>query len=369
MAKQTLRISYADMPADHDERNNDIVSTLEETYNIIIDHQNPDLLVYSCFGHSHLLYEKPLMLYCAGENAHPDFTACDYAFSFLRDRVGGRNMYKTYNTLTDYQATMPMPSDEEALHRRFAIFIASQDNMGRGAALRKLFTQRLMEQYKHVDCPGKVLHNVDIPDLSDRQSNDWSASKLPVLNRYKFNIAFENSNTDGYITEKLSDAFRACTVPIYWGSEGNPAPFPREAMIYANDYPNIDALIARMREVDENDALYLSILRANPLYSDAFSKKIAAVEAERKEFLHRIAEEALARRTIQEDDLQQSCRCNPQYTFSRHLRETTQSCPALTSKGLTHSFIQNIVHLHFLRPGAVRKKCLLSNIFRKQNSH
>lgn len=366
MTKRTIRIGYADMGSDFNESDNYIATILSETYDVVIDNDQPDILVYSIFGYSHLLYEKPLMLYCAGENIQPNFTSCDYALSFLRDSIGGRN---NYHNLTTCEAYMPsMPSDEEALHRRFAIFIASQDSMGRGAALRKLFTQRLMEQYKHVDCPGKVLHNVDIPDLSARQSNDWSASKLPVLNRYKFNIAFENSNTDGYITEKLSDAFRACTVPIYWGSEGNPAPFPREAMICANDYPNIDALIARVREVDENDALYLSILRANPLYIDAFQQKIAAMEAEKKEFLHRVAEKALARQTMQEDDLQKGCRCQPQFTLSYLLRKSFCSCPMISNKGLLHSFMQNMTHLYFLRPGAVRKKCLFGNLFSKKSS-
>ena len=36
-------------------------------------------------------------------------------------------------------------------------------------------------------------------------------------------------------------------------------------MIYANDYADEDALLARIREVNENDELYLAMLAANPL--------------------------------------------------------------------------------------------------------
>lgn len=148
-------------------------------------------------------------------------------------------------------------------HRKFCSFIYSQQNNGEGAILRRDFCRRLMK-YAGIDCPGKGLHNMDREELTRRHADDWHASKIRFLGQYKFNIAFENCNSHGYITEKLTDAFLANTIPIYWGSEGDLAPFPKDAVVLAQDYPDEESLVARIREINENDAEYLRILSANP---------------------------------------------------------------------------------------------------------
>ena len=42
-------------------------------------------------------------------------------------------------------------------------------------------------------------------------------NKQQTLRAYNFVIAFENTDHPGYITEKIVDAFKAGTVPLYWG--------------------------------------------------------------------------------------------------------------------------------------------------------
>ncbi len=58
------------------------------------------------------------------------------------------------------------------------------------------------------------------------QPNKWKAfpnyygqaeNKDKTLRRYNFVLAFENSDFTGYITEKIIDAFKSGTVPLYWG--------------------------------------------------------------------------------------------------------------------------------------------------------
>ena len=41
--------------------------------------------------------------------------------------------------------------------------------------------------------------------------------KIKFFSSYKFSIAMENSNGDGYISEKIVDSFLAGTIPIYYG--------------------------------------------------------------------------------------------------------------------------------------------------------
>jgi hypothetical protein len=60
----------------------------------------------------------------------------------------------------------------------------------------------------------------------DGKPNKWATfpnyygmaeNKEKTLRRYNFVLAFENSESPGYITEKIIDAFKSGTVPLYWG--------------------------------------------------------------------------------------------------------------------------------------------------------
>ena len=45
------------------------------------------------------------------------------------------------------------------------------------------------------------------------------ASKKEALRKYKFCICYENMHSvNGYITEKIFDAFKAGCIPVYWGA-------------------------------------------------------------------------------------------------------------------------------------------------------
>ena len=42
-------------------------------------------------------------------------------------------------------------------------------------------------------------------------------NKIKFLSDYKFSIAMENSEGQGYVSEKILDSFFAGTIPIYYG--------------------------------------------------------------------------------------------------------------------------------------------------------
>ena len=63
-----------------------------------------------------------------------------------------------------------------------------------------------MNKYKRVDMGGKYNNNVG-----------KIKNKILFLKKYKFSIAMENSELDGYISEKIIDSFISGTIPIYYG--------------------------------------------------------------------------------------------------------------------------------------------------------
>ncbi len=269
--KAPLRVAIVDFWEGVTQSELDVfLSPIKNQYNVVEDYQSPDLLIYSCFGDRHLKYKNCKRLFICGENVVPDFNFCDFAISTLKIYFENRNFWLPWGVFLNAPITSITPStiEKNPFDREFCSFIYSQDSLGEGAKLRKMFCERLMS-YRHVDCPGKVLHNMDSDLLSDRHDvGSWHESKIRFLSNYKFNIAFENSDAHGYITEKLIDCYMANTVPIYWGSKGDVSPFPADSMICVQDYDSLDDLIQRIKVVDQNHELYLKILNANPFRTE-----------------------------------------------------------------------------------------------------
>lgn len=257
-----LKVGFIDFWGDYIPENEYIYKTLQKKYNVIVDNNNPDFLFFSCYGCKHVDYKNVVKIFYTHENLMPNFNLCDYSLSFMRDSLGGRNLY--FPPAMRYDGQDIPPLSDALLNRKFCNFLYSQDYIGSGARLRKEVCLSIMK-YRSVDCPGKILHNMEAPELSRREELNWNNSKINFLKNYKFTIAYENTNSDGYMTEKLLDPLLAGSVPIYWGSEGNVFPFSKDCMICASDYPDMESLLARIKEVDENDSLYMSMCQANPL--------------------------------------------------------------------------------------------------------
>jgi alpha(1,3/1,4) fucosyltransferase len=49
-------------------------------------------------------------------------------------------------------------------------------------------------------------------------SDDWWSIKLKILQRYRYNLAFENTLWPWYVTEKIWHPLLAGCLPIYWGN-------------------------------------------------------------------------------------------------------------------------------------------------------
>lgn len=263
--KEKVKIGFVDFWDNYEPENWFIYKALSKKYEIIINNDNPDILFCSCFGNKKNMYKNVVKIYYTGENRNIGIEDCDYSITFNRDDNGGRNLYLPLSIMYDKENIHTLSDDEKLLNRKFCNFIYFQNRYGRGARLRQILCTKLMN-YKHVDCPGRVLHNLDSPDLKKSGDKDGRKSKIDFISNYKFTIAVENRNTDGYITEKLLDPLLACSVPIYWGSNGNTTPFPKDCMICVNDFDSFEELIARIKEVDENDEEYLRLCRNNPIH-------------------------------------------------------------------------------------------------------
>jgi hypothetical protein len=172
----------------------------------------PDILLVGCYGQQDIPSGKAVKVGYYTENLAPDlinfdfFFGCEYSHHIKNPHYCKR----VFGPLqTDILDGCPDPEKEFRQKTRFCNFIYST----RVPHRERFF--KALSRYRKISAPGKSMQNCN--DLAGRASEDWQEQKIRYLRTFKFTIAFENSRRVGYATEKLYDAFRADTIPIYWG--------------------------------------------------------------------------------------------------------------------------------------------------------
>jgi len=223
---------------------------LSEFYDIEISNE-PDYLFYSVFGNNHFNYKNCVKILYTGENKRPNFDECDYSLSFdymddernLRFPLSAITLYETGNK-DGFKKDIDFDKIKSE-KTEFCNFIFSNPN----AQLRNMLFQEL-SKYKRVDAGGRVLNNIGY--LVD--------DKLKFQSKYKFSIAFENSEYPGYTTEKLVHPKLVDSIPIYWGNPVVDKDWNTKSFINAYDFDNLLDLIDFIKEVDNNDDLWHKML-------------------------------------------------------------------------------------------------------------
>lgn len=244
-----IKIGFVDFWGDFNPEDNFIIHALRSKYRCVLS-EHPDYLFFSTFGCSHLKYDCVKIMFI-GENLTPDFNLCDYALGFDWLEFGDRYMrlplYLVRDNFKDFTPNSTI-TDEAALNRKFCSIVVSNAKIAH--PIRERFF-RLLSEYKQVDSGGRLWNNIGGP----------VADKNHFISQYKFNIAFENSSSYGYTTEKIMDAMIADALPIYWGNPLVYMDFNPQSFININDYQTAEKAVERIVELDNNDDLYLKMLR------------------------------------------------------------------------------------------------------------
>lgn len=248
--RKSLKIYFTDFWNTFKLEDNYFVNLLKEEYEIKLDSENPDFLFYSNFGIDYYKYKCP-RIYFTGENVRPDFTECDWAFSF--DYSNDKRNYRLplYALFADL-SELTKPKNAEDLFKdkvSFCNFIYSNP----GPVKRREFFYKL-SKYKKVDSAGKYLNNIGtyLPG--------FEFEKRQFIRKYKFTIAFENSSYPGYTTEKILDPLLCGSIPVYWGNKEVHKDFNTKSFLNYHDYEDDELFIEKIIELDNNKELYLEML-------------------------------------------------------------------------------------------------------------
>ena len=105
----------------------------------------------------------------------------------------------------------------------------------------------------------------NIPVLRDK-SCYHDITLLNILNKYKFIYVYENSITDGYITEKIFNCFFARTIPIYFGPNDKYTYFNEKSFIDIETFN--DNTFNQIKYLNENENLYNDFLNQDIINKD-----------------------------------------------------------------------------------------------------
>ena len=230
-AKPKVRINFARFwtGAEPEELIDTILPDLKPYFAFEIS-ESPQVLLYGPYG-GRMPAGRFVKVFIGCENVRPIMSECDWAFGVEHEDHVGHPRYLRLARWGDDAHLIQQPSnwsDVLSEKKRFCAFVYSAPCYYREAFFRAL------ARYKKIDSPGRVMTNMpSIDPVPGRR--DW-ATKIAFLRQYKFVIAFENSSRAGYNTEKLTHAVEADCLPIYWGDPEIGRSFNVKRLINAHDY-------------------------------------------------------------------------------------------------------------------------------------
>lgn len=327
---KTVKIKFAGKWAGITPEQNSICYWLKKNgYDVQVT-EDADYIICDVLGEYHYEYcQYPqVRIFECGENVTPDFNLVDYAISRYPIQFGDRNFYYPGCTMAGghwhalAKKDRNYPADFLKEKPYFANLVAGHDSEHNH---RSIFFEKL-SAYKRVESAGSLLYNM--PD--GMQVNWLDDSKTNFQRKSKFTICFESTVHEGFITEKITDAFFADTIPIYYGSSNVKEIFNEKAFIDVADYESFDAVVERIKELDQDDEKYLAMLRQPILVDPEYP---ARLDAELEKYILSIFEQPL-------DKAYRRCRAYYSQWQSEFLASTLQLQKKMQRKQKIKKFLK-----------------------------
>lgn len=263
---------------------------LKDDFEIEYVEENPDYIIVDVFGYRNKIFKSnvsnAIKIGIFTENKIPDLSEFDYALG--QCHLNYLDRYFKYLNLIYLNYKIIDEKRREFLKNinrtQFCAAVISDISPIFSNNFRLKFIEEL-NKYKKVDMGGGYMNNV----------GGKVKNKIEFLSSYKFSIAMENTEGDGYVSEKIIDSFLAGTIPIYYGNYNVDEYINPKSYILIKGEHDIKNKIDYIIELDNNKEKYLSILKQPVILDKYLSEKVIF---ELKQFLINIfsQENSLAHR-------------------------------------------------------------------------
>jgi GR25 family glycosyltransferase involved in LPS biosynthesis len=234
--KNVLSIAFTDMWFEFNPKYNFFTCLLEDeikkqglALELRVVEEKPNLVIFGPFGDGHRKYDGIPKIFFSGENnLHIEGPEIILSIGHSPEvnaktlRIPLWILEVNWFNADPAQIKNPKPIPYEvctkpqvnllAKKSEFASYIVSNPkNEHRNAALGEI------SKYKRVDSAGAHMNNMGMKLEGGLGGGGGEMVKHEFLQKYKFNVCFENASEPGYITEKYFHAKAAGCIPIYWG--------------------------------------------------------------------------------------------------------------------------------------------------------
>ncbi len=246
--KPLIRLYFTDFWSNFNPEDNYFTNLLRNHYSVIIDDKNPDYLIYSCYSNQFLNFPRAIKIFYAGENMKPSYFECDYSITFNYNTYKNRNFRLPLYVLYGYDSSLLSVKPTELFFNektKFCNFVVSNSL----CKTRNEFF-KILNAKKSVDSGGRYLNNIGkaIPN------------KLDFIKDYRFTIAFENTSSPGYTTEKIFEPMKVNSIPIYWGNKFIHREFNTKSFINVHDFSTLNECADYIIKLDSDKQKLIEIL-------------------------------------------------------------------------------------------------------------
>ncbi len=255
---KTVKIYFTGFWKSFNFEDNMFMYILKKRYTVVLDSQNPDFVICSPLGnpYEYMKYDCPRIMY-TGEFLSADFNAIDYFIGYDNIEFGDRSFRFPLFLWSDtgiFASDKPLSHDEavKELHSKeyFCNYIFGHDT----ALGKREQILELLQKYKRVECAGKHRNNMPNNEIYTIRT------KRQLMKKCKFSITAESVCYPGYTSEKIVDAFRVNSIPIYFGDPTISNDFNTNSFIDCLQYDSIEKAVEKVIEIDQNDDLYVDML-------------------------------------------------------------------------------------------------------------
>jgi hypothetical protein len=231
---------------------------------------NPEHLIYNVFGCQYLdsRYNNSIKIAFFTENQLPDFSKADYC-------IGNShiNYLDRYFRMPIYFLNRISRIKNEAIEEIRTRILSNPNRTKFCAALisngittdgfRLTFIKEL-SKYKNVDMGGRYKNNVG-----------KIKNKIKFFSSYKFSISMENTEGEGYLSEKIIDSFLSGTIPIYYGDYMIDEFINPETYILIRGEKDIKEKIEYIKKIDNNIELYKNIMSKKVFLNNEYANQVS----------------------------------------------------------------------------------------------
>jgi GR25 family glycosyltransferase involved in LPS biosynthesis len=144
---------------------------------------------------------------------------------------------------------------ELAEKKKFCAFVATNPRcQNRNLAFH------ILNEWRGVDAGGRLFCNLPSgPVPAGLGGGGGELAKVDFYRNYKYVIAYENSASPGYVTEKILHAKAAGCVPIYWGDKFVDRDFEAKGFLNANTCETAEDLRRLVTKLEEEEGAWASM--------------------------------------------------------------------------------------------------------------